>query len=270
MKYHGRHFLVIKNADGQSFHLGDAQNFRELASKNHPNKDIPIALREVSRTGVRSVVRAVSEPTEQQYTVNVPHTEERHGTRRVYASSKRSYVEVPFTYNVTVNKPETRTRTVNVVRKVVDEVPYEYTVTVPVLKLADGLVLELVESSLPTADGNQAPEMPSTHSASRFGVSGHSCAFGFHIDHVVPGSAAANLVGGNGSICPLDAGDHIVSLNGKCVYSAEDLEEAIQNAPQSVCVQVLDGATGRMLCFRAELPSPLNIESEKSTDAPDK
>ena len=131
------HFLVIR-IDGFEKRVGwiSGKKLREVSAGKAISIDAVIAQEEKRETytvnvisteqvqGTRTVLRSVTEPEEQFYTVMVPFIEERNGLRsticrpqrrtRTVMVTKQITEDVPYTYSVSVVKPETRIRQIKV------------------------------------------------------------------------------------------------------------------------------------------------------------
>ena len=79
----------------------------------------------------------------------------------------------------------------------------------------------------------------------RLGISCHQCTEGIHVDAVTEGGPATQLTDSDGTELALQAGDHILSLNGKTLRSMQSLEQVVAEAPASCSIRVktqVDGA----------------------------
>lgn len=106
----GSYYIVARDLNGQNI-LEDTINLHEIV-RIDPNAEFVVNAKQIQKE------------VEQTYTVYVPHTEARQGTRtvckNVVVNNRLTRVceEQPYDYRVLVEKPETRTKTIKVTRSI--------------------------------------------------------------------------------------------------------------------------------------------------------
>lgn len=152
-------------------------------------------------------------------------------TRRVVRNG-RVYVEK---YRVRV--PKTVVRTVNIPETVYEHVSkeVEYTVAVPTLKVRNR------EGTLSIKKGGFATPAQKNR---KIGVTYYKCTTGIHITKVKDGSPAKSVWDNRGRFFSLEAGDHILAVDGVRPGSVEEFSRLLQSKSREVVLKVIDQRDG--------------------------
>lgn len=218
----GPHYFMTKDDKNRERHLG-WYKLSELF-EDTDDKEIYLGNQVIEKTQEHTVRVPVTETVEQTYSVNIPVEM----TRTVIRNG------VPVEEKYTVNKIETRTKTVPITKYVPQTRTRTVSEQVPTLSVKRNGELQVISGDF----GKRT-----------IGIGFQITQAGMEITSVKEGSPATNCRDAEGKVFALESGDVILSINGETPTDTEQVLTLIGDSRSDVEIEVRDknGETVRTL-----------------------